>query len=153
MLTAWTVRPLISAAVVAALLAGCAGRVETHGIPLDQDLVAKIRPGVHGKAEVARLLGSPSSTSLFTNEAWYYIGDQDETIAFLNRTVTDRKVMIVRFDGAGTVTGVEQFGLERSQDVELVERETPSFGESMSAVEQIIGNLGRFNKADTQPQR
>jgi outer membrane protein assembly factor BamE (lipoprotein component of BamABCDE complex) len=127
--------------------------VETHGIPLDQDLAAQIRPGVHGRAEVARLLGSPSSTSLFDKEAWYYIGDQDETIAFLNRTVTERKVLVVRFDSGGTVTGVEQFGLERSRDVELVERETPSFGESMNAVEQIIGNLGRFNKADTQPQR
>lgn len=139
--------------LIAALLAGCISRVETHGVPLDQTLAAQIRPGVHGRAEVARLLGSPSSTSLFSDEAWYYIGDQDETIAFLDRTVTERKVLIVRFDAGGTVTGIEQFGLERSQDVELVERETPSFGESMNAVQQIIGNLGRFNKADTQPQR
>lgn len=152
-LTARRARALFSAALVGGLLAGCAGRVATHGIPLDQDLAAQIRPGVHGRAEVARLLGSPSSTSLFNNEAWYYIGDQDETIAFLNRTVTERKVLIVRFDSGGMVTGVEQFGLERGRDVELVERETPSFGESMNAVQQIIGNLGRFNKADTQPQR
>jgi outer membrane protein assembly factor BamE (lipoprotein component of BamABCDE complex) len=146
-------RPCLCAVLVAGLLAGCTGRVETHGVPLDQDLAGQIRPGVHGRADVARLLGSPSSTSLFSDEAWYYIGDQDETIAFLNRTVTERKVLTVRFDPSGTVTAVEQFGLERSQDVELVERETPSFGESMNAVQQIIGNLGRFNKADTQPPR
>ena len=62
-------------------------------------------------------------------------------------------MVTVRFDEQGVVKEVDMFGLERGREVELVERETPSFGESMNLMDQFMGNLGRFNQDQMQPQR
>ena len=42
-------------------------------------------------------------------------------------------------------TRVDRHGLERGHEVTLVDRETPTAGSELTALEQFIGNIGRFN--------
>jgi outer membrane protein assembly factor BamE (lipoprotein component of BamABCDE complex) len=135
------------------LTAGCAGQLNTHGDRLEANRLAQVRPGTQTRDDVARILGSPSSTSVFGEESWYYISDVVETRSIFDRETKDRQVVTIRFDGSGVVRQVDTFGLERGKEVELVERETPSFGESVTFVNQLMGNLGRFNRADTAAPR
>lgn len=135
------------------LTAGCAGRIDTHGDRLEADRLAQIRPGVQTREDVAQILGSPSSTSVFGEESWYYISDLVETRSIFDREITDRQVVTVRFNGDGVVSQVDAFGLERGKEVEVVQRETPSFGESVTILNQLMGNLGRFNNAGMGQQR
>ena len=138
--------------VAGALLASCTSQLATHGDQLDADRLAQVRPGVHSRDDVAQLIGSPSSTSMFDGENWYYISDIVETRSIFDREVTERQVVTIRFDPQGIVREVDLFGLERGREVDLVERETPSFGESLTFVDQIIGNFGRFNREE-KPRR
>ena len=138
---------------VCLLAAGCAGQVNTYGDRLEADRLAKIRPGVQTKEDVSQILGSPSSTSVFGEESWYYISDLVETRSIFDRETKDRQIVTIRFNNDGVVSQVDAFGLERGKEVELVERETPSFGESVTLVNQVMGNLGRFNRADTASPR
>lgn len=138
---------------IALLTAGCAGRIDSHGDRLEADRLAQIRPGVQTREDVAQILGSPSSTSVFGEESWYYISDLVETRSIFDREITDRQVVTVRFNGDGVVSQVDAFGLERGKEVEVVERETPSFGESVTILNQLMGNLGRFNNAGMGQQR
>ena len=62
-------------------------------------------------------------------------------------------MVTIRFDPQGVVREVDMFGLERGREVELVERETPSFGESLTFFNQLVGNLGRFNRDQMQQPR
>ena len=129
------------------LTAGCAGQLDTHGDRLEANRLAQIRPGMQTKDDVARILGSPSSTSVFGEELVLYQRRGRDPFD-LDRETKDRQVVTIRFNGSG-VREVDAFGLERGTEVELVERETPSFGESVTFVNQLMGNLGRFNRADT----
>jgi outer membrane protein assembly factor BamE (lipoprotein component of BamABCDE complex) len=141
-----------AAALLVLSLGGCERKVETHGTSLEPEEVARIVTGTHTKADVAELLGSPSSTAVFDDETWYYISDQVEPRSFLDPKVLDRTVVAVHFDAQGVATSIEKIGLDRGREVEMVQRETPSFGLSPSLVQQLLGNLGRFNK-ENQPQR
>jgi outer membrane protein assembly factor BamE (lipoprotein component of BamABCDE complex) len=130
----------------------CTPQLDMHGDHLDADRLAQVRPGVQNRDAVAQMLGSPSSTSVFDDESWYYIGDVVERRSIFDREVTERQVVTIRFDKRGIVREVDLFGLERGREVEVVERETPSFGESLNFLDQIVGNLGRFNR-ETQQRR
>jgi hypothetical protein len=41
-------------------------------------------------------------------------------------------------------------GLDRGQEIDPVERKTPTHGNKMTVLEQIVGNLGRFRKKNTE---
>lgn len=138
---------------VSTLTIACTAELDTHGDHLEASRLSQIRPGVQTREDVAQILGSPSSRSVFDDERWYYISDVVETRSIFEREVKERQVVTIRFDSQGVVSGVDDFGLERGREVELVARETPSFGESVGFLSQVMGNLGRFNNAGSVQQR
>ena len=53
----------------------------------------------------------------------------------------------VKFDSSNndTVTEVAEIDPKQGKDVNLVSRTTPAAGKEFTAVQQFIGNLGRYN--------
>jgi outer membrane protein assembly factor BamE (lipoprotein component of BamABCDE complex) len=142
--------PWARCAVTVALCIGivaCTPRLDTRGYQFDPDTLSQIVPGTHTRDDVAEILGSPSSTAIVAPEVWYYIGNQTETLAFFEPKVTERQVVTIVFDDEGVVSTIDAFGLERSRRFEFVERETPTTGSQLTLLDQLLGNLGRFNKA------
>ena len=132
---------------VALVMTACTPRIATHGNLLDPEKLAEIVPGKINRNEVAEILGSPSSIAAFNQETWYYISERKETTAFLPPDVTDRKVVVVRFDQKGIVSAVETLGLADGRNVELVDRTTPTAGNEITIIQQVLGNMGRFNSS------
>lgn len=141
-----TMSPRIILAVLAALLiSSCSPRVDNRGnLPAD-DVVASLKPGVHTKANVVALMGTPSSVGTFDDKTWYYISRTTETRSFFKPEAVDQKIIMVKFDDSGVVTDVEQRGMEVAQNVETVDRTTPTAGHSLTLIEQLFGNIGQFN--------
>ena len=133
------------------LLAGCAGEVNTHGDIVQDDRLVRIIPHQHSQRDVLAILGSPSTLSVLDGEAWYYIGDRRESLAFFKPELLERDTVVVSFDGSGMVTAVEKSSVDEENKIEVVERETPAHGSDLSMVEQFLGNIGRFNTE--APQR
>jgi len=145
-------RAFVALAGLAALaLAGCQPRIDTRGNLPDPDNVLKINPGIDGRDQVASLLGTPSSVATFDDRTWYYISRRTETFAFFEPEVVDQEVLMVKFDEAGIVSDMKIYGLENSRMIKPVERTTPTLGREMTILQQLIGNLGRFNKDDSAP--
>ncbi|MBK8175584.1 MAG: outer membrane protein assembly factor BamE [Rhodospirillales bacterium] len=140
---------VLALAAASMTMGACAPQFDTHGDHIEADRIAQIHPGVQRRDDVQQVLGSPSSVSAFGEETWYYISDVVERRSFFNREVVDRQVVSIRFDPQGVVGQLDVFGLERGREVEVVDRETPSFGESPNFLDQIIGNLGRFNRDES----
>ena len=103
---------LSTAAMAAALLAGCAGVRAHKGAVVDPQLAAAIQPGVDNKASVEKTLGRPSFTGQFTPNDWYYVSRDTNQFAFRNPRVKQQAVYRVRFDQAGNVIGVDKSGKE-----------------------------------------
>ena len=55
---------------------------------------------------------------------------------------------MVKFDDGGMVSNMYIYGVEDGVVVEPVERETPTFGQELTIMQQLLGNFGRFNTSD-----
>src|SRR5690625_3783593 len=145
-------RSLLKAAVLCAALtaalAACSPRVDNRGHRIDPEILAEVRPGMSTRDDVLYLLGTPSTISSFQGPVWYYIGQRTEKLAFFHPEVKERQVVEIAFDGTDRVSDMRVIGLEEGQEVELVERETPTEGQDITILQQFLGNLGRFNKRD-----
>lgn len=131
--------------VLGATLAACGPQVSNLGNkPLATEL-ARIQPGEQTRSQVQEILGSPSSRSLYGEEVWFYIGGTREVVAFFAPEETDRNVVAIAFDEQGVVREVRKLGLEDGEDVAMSKKKTPTAGHDMTVVEQMVGNIGRFN--------
>jgi outer membrane protein assembly factor BamE (lipoprotein component of BamABCDE complex) len=137
--------------VLAVVVTACQPTVEMHGHRLDEDTVARIRPGSTSRGDVASLLGTPSTRASFDDRTWYYVGRRVEEQSFFDRDLAAQDVVRVRFDARGIVERVERFALADARNVEPVEDETPTGGNEMNVIEQFIGNIGRFNPTGEAP--
>jgi outer membrane protein assembly factor BamE (lipoprotein component of BamABCDE complex) len=128
------------------LLSGCIARVDTRGNEPDPELLASMESKKATQNEVVQILGSPSSIAMFENETWFYISELTETVAFFEPEVMDRQIVILEFDTTGSLQKVRYRELKDGQEIELVDRETPTLGIEDGFLQQLLGNLGRFNK-------
>ena len=135
---------VIGAVTVA--VSACADRLDTRGNLLDPERVEEIKPGEQTREEVVEILGSPSSVTAFGSDTWYYIAKQTKTFAFFAPEVTERQILVVKFSKDGKVIEVDKVGLEQSREINHVKRKTPTHGNKLTVLEQLIGNLGRFKK-------
>jgi outer membrane protein assembly factor BamE (lipoprotein component of BamABCDE complex) len=142
----------VAAMAAMVLLVGCSTSVDQRGNLPDQDRLAEIKPGVTTREQVQQLLGTPSSTSTFDDSTWYYISKKTEQWAFLSPDTIEQKVVAVDFDTSGVVRDVRQRGLDDAKEVAMVERTTPTPGKTLGFLEQLFGNLGRFNTPEGKPR-
>ena len=142
-------RWFILASVVA--LAACSPRIDQRGNLLDPDAVLAVQPGVQTKDQVAQLLGTPSTVATFDDKTWYYISKRTETTAFFPSDITDQQVLVVRFNDSNVVENVHIYGMDDAYEIEPVSRTTPTYGQKLTILQQLFGNIGRFTKGDTKP--
>jgi outer membrane protein assembly factor BamE (lipoprotein component of BamABCDE complex) len=126
-------------------LSACGSGVQLRGNTPDPEDVAEIKAGVHSRQDVIDLLGSPSTVSTFEERKWYYIGQKTQQIAFMKPEVIDRDVLVITFDESGLVAGTQHYGLADAQDVDPVDRETPTEGRDLTFLQQLFGNIGKFS--------
>lgn len=139
---------LAAAALIAMAAGACEAQTDVRGNFPDPQALAEIKPGVHTRADVTRLLGAPSTVATFGKETWYYIGGRVRTVAFFKPEILERQVLTVNFDAAGRVATIKKADATKTKEVSLVDRETPTQGKDLTILQQLIGNIGRFGNRD-----
>ncbi len=127
-------------------LATCSPKVDSRGHVDALKQIDQLIVGRSHKQDVMRLLGSPSTTSTFGEERWYYITARKEAFGFLAPKVTQQNVTQITFDADGMVSAIERHGLNERRDIEVTQDITPTEGHQLGFFEQLLGNVGRFNK-------
>ncbi|MBE9603369.1 outer membrane protein assembly factor BamE [Acetobacteraceae bacterium H6797] len=122
---------------------------ENRGIKVDADALNQLTPGVQTKADVIALLGSPTTTSVFGEEHWYYISGITRTQPGRFPSLENQRVVMLRFDGGGVLREVKRINQDQARDVEVVSRETPSPGTERTLFQALFGNIGRVGAAGT----
>ena len=130
---------------LAIAMAGCAPNVATRGNLVEDTRLDQIVVGSSTANDVVALMGTPTTEATFDQRTWYYIGQRTEQMAFFEPEVTDRRIVVIRFGEDGVVQDIQELGLDDAREVAIVERETPTLGRQITFLEQVIGNLGRFN--------
>lgn len=135
----------VALGLLAAVAACAQARIDQRGNKPDEDQVVQINPGVDDKNRVAELIGTPSTISTFDDRTWYYISKRTETTAFFEPDVVDQEILAINFTEEGIVDSMRLYGQEDGRTIAYVERVTPTEGHSLTIIQQLFGNLGRFN--------
>ncbi len=97
------------------------------------------------RSDVLRTLGSPTTQSTFNPDIWYYIGQETEKRGILDPKVIEERIVMVRFHPeTGIVETVEDIDNERI-NIPIARDKTKTHGNEISALQQMLGNLGKFN--------
>jgi outer membrane protein assembly factor BamE (lipoprotein component of BamABCDE complex) len=128
-------------------LSGCVSNTLESGYTFDNQSLLFLEPGKTTQYKVEKLLGSPSTTSEYGDTTWYYIASTYHKKAFFKPKLFKQRVLAITFDKKKVITTIQHYDDLNAKDVALVEHITPTQGHDMSAIGQLLGNVGRFNKS------
>jgi len=152
-----SLRPALAGLAAGLLLAGCAQLpplperprdvftvpIVNRGHAVTADQLRQVIPGVSTRADVQAALGSPSHTSTFTDDEWYYISAVSQQRPARAMAVRDQRVVVVAFDARGIVREVRQVEDRDMPRIAFATRETPTPGTERTFLQILFGNVGR----------
>ena len=139
-------RRAVFAVAAAGILATSACAPITHysGFQAIESDPKDVKVGTDTKSTVRGKLGSPSASSTFDPNLWYYVHQVKERVAFRKPRVVSRSVTAIAFNKESEVVeSVNNYSLKDGKVVAFNGRETPTRGREMTILEQLLGNVGR----------
>jgi len=130
-------------------LNACAPTQNTRGNFLIAEDVQLLQAGLSTQNEVLNLLGSPTSKAVFDENIWYYVGLKTEKESFFDEKVTNRQVYKLEFGDNSVLQDIALVEGE-SLDIPLNERVTKTSGNQVTFIQQILGNIGKYNPSQSQ---
>ena len=116
-----------------------------HGNKVDQDSLKELVPGTSTKKDVTSLIGSPTARATFDDNEWIYISETTHTRIGQLPGVLNQNVVVVNFTPTGTLRSVRQLDQKDGRDISIASGATPSPGSEASVLQQLLGNVGRYN--------
>ncbi len=135
---------IILAAILTITACSTTPMVQNNGHIIRQSKIDKIIPQNTTKREVTKLLGSPTTKTLFNEERWLYISSNIEELAFYKPEETKREILQISFNDDETVKEVKILDKQDGKNIIISEDKTPTHGHKLKAIEQILDNFGRF---------
>ncbi len=126
-------------------LGACTPTEAVRGNIVEDYRLTEIVPGVSSRTNVLQSLGSPSTHAPFDESIWYYIGEKTEKTGIFDPKVVDKKIVVVAFNQDGIVEDIQKLDSD-GVNVPYVRRKTPTSGNEVTVLQQLLGNVGRFNK-------
>ena len=118
---------------------------QTRGNKVAEDQLKELVPGVSTKADVTALIGSPTQKATFDENTWLYITEVTRPRIARTLGVVDQGVVVLSFDDRGILTGEKTVTDQDAIPVAVATRTTPSPGTEASFMQQLLGNIGKFN--------
>ena len=134
--------------VLVLLLAACSvveSPRQLRGNRVDADQLKELVPGTSTRADATSLLGSPTTKATFDENTWIYIGETTRSRIGRTPGILQQDVVVLTFDNGGVLRGVKKLNQDDGRDVSVVTRATPSPGSEASFLQQLLGNVGKFN--------
>lgn len=128
------------------MLTACAENIEHHGFNFEHSKFDTIKVGETHKSQVLADLGSPTSESDFGQKKFYYIARTVERRAFLEPQVLEQRVWAIGFNQSDVVSDITELKLDDAKNVVFSENKTEIHGNTLTPMQQIMTNIGKFNK-------
>ncbi len=118
---------------------------QVRGNKVDDEQLVQLVPGTSTRQDVVALLGTPTARASFDDNTWLYIGSVTKPEIGATNIVEEQKVVAISFDQRGVLRGVSKKTQDDSVPVSVVARATPSPGTESTFLQQLLGNIGKFN--------
>ncbi len=141
-------KPIILLVFSLLITSACTPTVNSRGNIVEDFRMAELTPGVSSRTNVLKSLGSPTTKAPFDENKWYYIGQTTEKKGIFDPKVVEEKVVVATFNEEGILQTLTEEETDRLS-IPKVRRKTHTGGNEVTAVEQIIGNIGKFNRSQT----
>jgi len=118
---------------------------QLRGNRVDPESMKELTPGVSTKADASAIIGSPTARDTFDDNTWLYISEV--TQQRIGRTLGEiqQNVVVLNFDDKGVLKSISKLDKKDSLPVAVIARTTASPGTEASFMQQLLGNVGRFN--------
>ena len=126
------------------LVAACSGITTRHGyIPTEEELQA-LEVGQTTSEDVANNIGNPAIINEEYGTTWIYMESKQFTKGIRKPETTERNVVVLTFEGDGSLANVETLGLENGRTVRFTQRVTKTYEGRLSIIQQILRSFGNF---------
>jgi outer membrane protein assembly factor BamE (lipoprotein component of BamABCDE complex) len=136
------------------LVGGCSffeAKPQLRGNHVDADQLKELVPGTSTRTDVTALIGSPTARATFDDNTWIYISEVTRPRIAQVQGVLSQDVLVLSFNEQGVLRDMKRLNQEDGLPVTVVARTTPSPGTEASFLQQLFGNIGRFNAAPSSP--
>ncbi len=121
--------------------AACTPTASYNGFQVVDQAPADVKVGEARSAVLAKL-GTPTATSTFDKDTWYYMSQLSSRTAFYHPKVARRDVVAIHFEkGTNQVAAVNTYSLKDGRVIAFNGRETPTRGREMTVLEQLLGSI------------
>jgi outer membrane protein assembly factor BamE (lipoprotein component of BamABCDE complex) len=130
------------------LVGGCSvfeAQSQLRGNHVDADQLNELVPGTSTRNDVTALIGSPTARATFDDNTWIYISEVTRPRIARVQGVLSQDVLVLSFNEQGVLQDMKRLNQEDALPVTVVARTTPSPGTEASFLQQLFGNIGRFN--------
>ena len=135
----------LGAIAVALLLPACSPIYRNHGYVPPESALSALTVGVDTRDSVIASVGRPTTTGVVGDQSLYYVQSRFRHFAFLPPEEVEREVLALSFLPDGRLGNIERFGLEQGRVVQLSPRITAEVFADRTFINQLLGNVGRFD--------
>ncbi|HVM99130.1 MAG TPA: outer membrane protein assembly factor BamE [Caulobacteraceae bacterium] len=133
----------LALAVGLAALGACSPVISHQGFQVVDVRPADVKVGGDTRSTVLEKLGSPTATSTFDKDVWFYMSQYRTQTSFYNPKVIKRDIVAISFDhDTEQVKSVDTFTLQDGRVIAYNTHETPTRGREMTILEQLVGSIG-----------
>src|ERR1700761_4267192 len=118
---------------------------QLRGNKVDADSLKELVPGTSTKADVTAVIGSPTARDTFDDNTWLYITEMTRQPIGETLQAINQGVVVLKFDDKGVLKSIDKLNKGDSVSAPMIARTTASPGTEASFMQQLLGNIGRFN--------
>jgi outer membrane protein assembly factor BamE (lipoprotein component of BamABCDE complex) len=134
---------LLAAVLTLGGVAACSPTASYQGFQAIDQRPADVKIGEDTRSTVLAKLGSPTATSTFDKDVWFYMSQLRTQTSFYQPKIAARDVVAIAFDhDTEQVKSVNSYTLKDGRVIAYNTRETPTRGREMTVLEQLIGSIG-----------
>ena len=120
---------------------------QARGNRVDPERLGQLVVGTATRADAITVLGSPTAKASFDDNTWIYISEMTKPAIGATNTVRDQAAVVLTFDSKGVLRKTDSKGFKDGYDVAMAAGATPSPGNETTFLQELLGNIGRFNAA------
>jgi len=130
-------------------LLACTPTINERGNIVQDYQIEQVTIGIHTRRDVLKILGSPTTQAPFNDNLWYYIGQKTKKRGVFDEEVAEERIVAVKFDPEGIVRVIKEVESDRI-DIPIESAKTKTHGNEFTLPQQLLGNLGKFNRPPGQ---